>query len=129
MKLKANAKVNVALQVVGRRVDGYHNLDMVMLPIGLYDTIEIEVLDEEYETNVEFDDYSIPLGDKNSVNKAIRLLREKYHFKEEFDVFVEKGIPSQAGLGGGSSDAAFVIKAIVEMLKIDAKKEDVKIVL
>lgn len=124
MKIKANAKINIALKVVGTRENGYHDLDMIMVPIGLYDVIDIEVLSDEYETNVEFDDYSIPLGPKNTINKAIELLRDKYHFKEEFDVYVEKGIPSEAGLGGGSSDAAFVLKAIVDLLKLPASEEE-----
>ena len=124
MKVKANAKINIALKVVSSRLDGYHDLDMIMVPIDLYDTIDIEVLSEEYETNVEFDDYSIPLGEKNSVNKAINLLREKFGFKEEFDVYVEKRIPSEAGLGGGSSDAAFTLKAIVDLLKLPISEEE-----
>lgn len=124
MKVKANAKINISLKIVSTREDGYHNLEMVMAPIDLYDIINIDVLGEEYETNVEFDDYSIPLGATNSVNKAIDLLRKKYCFKEEFDVYVEKRISSQSGLGGGSSDAAATIKAIVDLLKLPASEEE-----
>ncbi len=124
MKVKANAKINIHLKIISTREDGYHNLEMVMAPIDLYDTISIDVLSEEYETNVEFDDYSIPLGANNSVNKAIELLRKKYKFKEEFDVYIEKRIPSQSGLGGGSADAAFIMRAIVDLLNLPASEEE-----
>ena len=113
MKIKANAKINIALKVVGTRENGYHDLDMIMVPIGLYDVIDIEVLSDEYETNVEFDDYSIPLGPKNTINKAIELLREKYHFKEEFDVYVN-GIC----LSNSNVDKTWWIDHDIHLLKI-----------
>ncbi len=124
MKVKANAKINIALKIVSNRKDGYHDLEMIMVPIDLYDVINIEILDDEYETNVEFDDYSIPLGSRNSVNKAIEALRNRFKFKEEFDVYVEKRIPSQAGLGGGSADAAFTLMAVTDLLKLPLSEEE-----
>lgn len=124
MKVKANAKINIALKIVSNREDGYHDLEMIMVPIDLYDVINIEILDDEYETNVEFDDYSIPLGSQNSVNKAIEALRNRFKFKEEFDVYVEKRIPSQAGLGGGSADAAFTLMAVADLLKLSLSEEE-----
>lgn len=122
MIVQANAKINLSLSVVGKREDGYHELDMIMVPISLYDTIEIEVLSDEYETLVEMDDYSVP--EKNSVTKAIALMKEHFHIQEEFYVFVHKRIPSEAGLGGGSSDAAFVMKAIVQLLHLKTSDEE-----
>lgn len=82
MIVEANAKVNLSLSIVGTRKDGYHDLDMIMVPISLYDTIEIEVLDDEYETLVEMDDYSIP--PQNSVTKAIALMKEHFHIEKIF---------------------------------------------
>ena len=122
MIVEANAKVNLSLSIVGTRKDGYHDLDMIMVPISLYDTIEIEVLDDEYETLVEMDDYSIP--PQNSVTKAIALMKEHFHIEKDFSVYIHKRIPSEAGLGGGSSDAAFVMKAIVQLMKIQTTDEE-----
>lgn len=122
MIIKANAKINLALHVVNQKEDGYHQLDMIMVPIALYDTIEIERLGEDYEATVEFDDYSIPAS--NSVTKAITKMREHFHFEDAFSIYIEKGIPSEAGLGGGSADAAFVMKAIVELLHLKATEEE-----
>ncbi len=124
MKVLSNAKINIALKVTGKKEDGYHTLDMVNVPLALHDIIEIDILDDEYETNVEFDDYSIPLGEQNTINKAIKILRDRFGFKEEFDIFVEKHIPTESGLGGGSSNAAFVLKAIVELLKLPISEQE-----
>mgnify|MGYP002711409804 FL=1 len=94
MIVEANAKVNLSLSIVGTRKDGYHDLDMIMVPISLYDTIEIEVLDDEYETLVEMDDYSIP--PQNSVTKAIALMKEHFHIEKDFSVYIHKRIPSKS---------------------------------
>ncbi len=122
MKGYANAKINLALQVKGRNNDGYHELDMIMAPIDLYDTITINVIDDQYETIIEFDDYSIPT--ENTVSKAVRLMRERYRFKEELEIIIQKKIPSEAGLGGGSADAAFVIRALNDILKLNISEQE-----
>ncbi len=122
MKGYANAKINLALQVKGKRKDGYHELDMIMAPIDLYDTITVDILEDEYETIVEFTDYSIPAT--NTVTKAIDLLRARYHFKDKLAVYVHKHIPSEAGLGGGSADAAFVLRAVKELLNLPISNQE-----
>lgn len=124
MIVKANAKINLALNVVGKREDGYHDLDMVMVPIGLYDTIEISLLSEEYETDLFLDDYSIPTDQRNTVLQAVMKLRERYSFTQEFAIDIHKEIPTEAGLGGGSSDAAAVLKAIVKMLHLPVQEQE-----
>lgn len=121
MKCYANAKINLALNVLTKRDDGYHELDMVMVPIDLYDTIYIDVLDNAEGSHVEFDDYSIP--ENNTVTKAIKVMRNHFHFKQHFDIYIKKRIPSQAGLGGGSADAAMVMQAIKELLNISCTHE------
>lgn len=124
MIVKANAKINLALNVVGKREDGYHDLDMVMVPIDLYDTIEISLLSEEFETDLFLDDYSIPTDQRNTVLQAVMKLRERYSFTQEFAIDIHKEIPTEAGLGGGSSDAAAVLKAIVKMLHLPVQEQE-----
>ena len=118
MKIKAYGKVNLGLDVVGKRPDGYHELDMIMCPIDLYDDIEIVISDKDSVTS----DVSIPK--ENTVTKAVSLMRERYKFKEHFDIKIEKHIPMQAGLAGGSADAASVIWAIVKILKLEADAKE-----
>lgn len=106
MKLKAYAKINVGLDVVAKREDGYHELKMVMLPLELHDLIEIEPAVTPSFRCVP--PYRIH-PEKNTLLKAIEVCRQAYPFKEQFRIHLRKVIPSQAGLGGGSSDAAAVI--------------------
>lgn len=106
MKIKAYAKINVGLDVVSKRSDGYHELNMIMLPIELYDLIEIEpALHASFTCTPP---YRIK-PEKNTLLKAIAVCREERPFTQHFRIHLHKTIPSQAGLGGGSSDAAAVI--------------------
>ena len=84
MKLKAYAKINLGLKILGKLDNGYHNLDMVMLPISLCDNIEITKREDEI-VNVEvLNDAYLPT--ENSMTKAIKLMQEKYNFKTGFDI-------------------------------------------
>lgn len=119
--VRSYAKINICLNVVGKRDDGYHELDMVMLPLELHDSIIISKLKENAVDNyITIDDYSLSVGEYNTVAKALDRLKNKYNFKQRFNVFVHKNIPIQSGLGGGSSNAAFTIKAINNLLKLGA---------
>lgn len=118
MKLEAYAKINLGLKVIGKTSEGYHLLDMVMLPISLCDYIEITKREDEL-INVEVTN-NVDLPKENSMTTAIRLMQEKYGFKTGFDIKIEKNIPIQAGMGGGTSDAAAVLKAINELMNINA---------
>ena len=111
MEIRAYGKVNLCLDVVGKKEDGYHQLDMIMVPIELHDRITLETAQEMSFTCTP--DIRIR-PQNNSILKMIELLREKFGFKENFAIHLEKNIPSQAGLGGGSSDAAAVLNALNE---------------
>lgn len=121
MIVKANAKINLGLYITGLNKDKYHLLDATMIPISLYDEIDI-IVNNKNEDEVIFDKIGIPKN--NTITKAINLLRERYKFNQYFDIKVKKNIPDGAGLGGGSSDAAFVMKSIKEILnlKVDEKE-------
>lgn len=124
MMIKAYAKINVGLNVLNKREDGYHDLDMVMLPITLHDSIEVKTLKNENQTFVTCDAFELIDSDYNLVTNAVALLRKKYKFKENFQITIYKRIPIAAGLGGGSSDAASVIKYLNTHLKINASEDE-----
>ena len=124
MLLYPNAKINIGLNVVERRPDGYHNIETVFYPIGLSDVLEVEP--SETCSDYSFSSSGITLGgdpNDNLIVKAYRLLRSEYQFPA-VDISLCKQIPFGAGLGGGSSDAAFMLKALNELfeLKITPKK-------
>ena len=124
MELKAYAKINLGLKVKGKDEKGYHLLDMVMLPISLCDNIEITKRDDE-EVNVTVTN-NVYLPIENSITKSIKLMQEKYNFKTGFDVKIEKNIPTQAGMGGGTSDAAEIIKAVNVLMNINAPLKELE---
>ena len=124
MKLKAYAKINLGLKVVGKDEKNYHLLDMVMLPISLCDNIEITKREDNI-INVEVTN-NVFLPIENSMTKAIKLMQEKYGFTNGFDIKIEKNIPIQAGMGGGTSDAAEIIKAVNELMNINASLKELE---
>jgi 4-diphosphocytidyl-2C-methyl-D-erythritol kinase len=125
MIVKAHAKINVALNVLNKRSDGYHNLDMVMLPLELHDTVEVEMSPSSIETVVTVDGIELPAGSNNLAAVAVTKMRELYRFNENFKIHIQKRIPMAAGLGGGSSDAAAVVRAIIELLKLPTRETDI----
>ncbi|MCX5775097.1 MAG: 4-(cytidine 5'-diphospho)-2-C-methyl-D-erythritol kinase, partial [Firmicutes bacterium] len=118
MIIQAHAKINVALNILNKREDGYHTLDMVMLPLDLHDSIDISLLPADFDTFITCDDVSLETGEYNLCTIALKAMRERYQFKQEFRIHIHKSIPMAAGLGGGSSDAAAVMHAICTLLKI-----------
>ena len=104
MKVRAYAKVNLALDVVRKREDGYHDLEMIMAPITLHDLIYINVIDEGIE--IESNSKIVPTDQRNIMYKVAQLMQERYGLKKGVKIFVYKHIPTQAGLAGGSADGA-----------------------
>lgn len=121
MKERAYAKINLCLNVVGRREDGYHELQMIMVPINFYDVLEMEFAEE---TTLRLNREYLPVNEKNTVMKAIQVMREKYGFKEQFACTLQKHIPTQAGLAGGSADAAAAIRMMNYMLRLNMSDAD-----
>jgi 4-diphosphocytidyl-2-C-methyl-D-erythritol kinase len=122
IEIKAPAKINIGLNILSKRDDGFHNLSTLFYPIvDLYDVLTFELSDHfnfKCNTNI------IPNDDSNLVVKAKNLLEKISGKKINVKINLEKNIPSQAGLGGGSSDAAATLISLNEMfqLRIDDKK-------
>ena len=119
MQVEARAKINLALDVVKRMDNGYHSLDMIMAPISISDEIDVEK-NEVDEVICE----GMKLPENNTVSKMIQVLKDTYHLNSCFKVSIKKHIPAQAGLGGGSADAAAVCKAILKMEGIEETEEN-----
>jgi 4-diphosphocytidyl-2C-methyl-D-erythritol kinase len=124
ISVKSYAKINISLDVVKKREDGYHELDSIMLPIELHDSIIIETLKTSDDNFVTVDDFSNGLIHYNLATTAINSMAAKYGFSTKFRIYIHKVIPMQAGLGGGSSNAAFTMKAVNSMLKLGASEQE-----
>lgn len=118
---KARAKINISLDVLGKRPDGYHEVRMIMQTIGLYDKVVMEVAGDEIE--VTSSSKWIPAGEGNIAFKAARLFADTYGIKSGVKIHIHKRIPVAAGLAGGSSDAASVLKGMNELFSIGADEE------
>lgn len=113
MKIKAPAKLNLSLQVAGRRPDGYHLLESVMIKVNLYDDLVLTKGNPGIRLKVTGMD--LPTGDDNLVVRAGNAFFEAAGLNWGVDVVLEKRIPAAAGLGGGSSDAAAMLTGLNEM--------------
>ena len=122
--VKSYAKINISLNVKSKREDGYHELDSIMVPIELHDSIVISSSSNNVDHFVTVDDFSNGLIHYNLVSTVMDELTKKYNFKQRFRFYIHKVIPMQAGLGGGSSNAAFALKAINSILKLGATNEE-----
>lgn len=116
--IKAHAKINICLNVLDKLENGYHNVDMIMLPLQLHDTLELDHLPKGYETFITSDDISIPTNESNLSAIAFKKLKEKYNFNNNFLIHIYKRIPMSAGLAGGSTNAAAVINILRKKLKL-----------
>ncbi len=114
MKVKTAAKVNLALDVTEKLPNGYHNIKSVFQTVGLYDEITVELTDEGISLTCEVPEEfaaadPIPCDERNIAYKAAKLFLEENGMTSGCNISIKKGIPSQAGMGGGSTDAAAVI--------------------
>ena len=105
MRLRAMAKINLGLDVLGRRENGYHDVRMVMQTIGIYDRLILTKIPEE-EIRITSNLAFLPVNENNLIYKAIKLLKDEYHFPGGVSVDLNKFIPVAAGMAGGSTDAA-----------------------
>ncbi len=123
---KSYAKINLYLDVKNVRDDGYHELDMVMIPLELHDSILVSELTTSRDSFVTLDDYSLIGFKDNIVQKAVNILTEKYNFNHVVEILVHKNIPMKAGLGGGSSNAGTVLRGINNMYNLKISDEELE---
>lgn len=120
MILHPHAKINLGLRILRRRPDGYHDIESCMLPISWADQLTVEIA-----TGAVADSYEVSglagelLIERNLVYKAVQLLRAQHPEIPPLQLKLEKLIPTEAGLGGGSSDAAYTLLAINELCRLD----------
>ena len=115
--LKAYAKINLGLDVTGKREDGYHEVRMIMQTVNLYDTLFIKEIDRNavvIKTNKAF----LPVNESNIIYKAATLMKETYEIEKGFFVDLKKHIPVAAGMAGGSADAAATMVGINNMYRL-----------
>jgi 4-diphosphocytidyl-2-C-methyl-D-erythritol kinase len=133
VKIRAPAKVNLRLRVVGKRQDGYHLLDTIMVPVSLYDEIEIGAtrtdrydLVASKQLEVTCDYPLVPAGEKNLAYGAARLLLKEKNIRGCVRIHINKRIPLGAGLGGGSSDAAAVLLGLNRLLRLNYSLQELE---
>lgn len=115
--LKAYGKINLGLDVLRRREDGYHDVRMIMQTVGIFDRIDL-IRNEEPGIQVETNLYYLPTNENNLVYKAAKLLMDEFHIISGITIRLKKFIPVAAGMAGGSSDAAAVLFGVNKMFQL-----------
>lgn len=132
LELKAYAKINLGLDVLGRRPDGYHEVRMIMQTVGIYDTLVLKKTERDIAFHVTMagegnspsaDAGEVPNNEDNLGYKAAKLLMETYGIAEGVDIFLTKRIPVAAGMAGGSTDAAAVLKGMNLLFELGLSEE------
>ena len=120
----APAKLNLFLEVLRKRPDGYHDLESLMVAVDLFDTLEVRA-DPAGTISLECDPPGLPTGPENLVVKAARVLRDRVKRPElGAAIRLTKRVPTQAGLAGGSSDAALTLLALNEIWKLALTRDE-----
>ena len=116
MKLRTSAKINLNLEIFSEKQDSLHKLSSLMIPIDLYDDIKIE---ESISENIKFSDGNLN-NIESTIHKALKLIRKNNpSFDKSFDIYIDKKIPYNSGLGGGSSDAGALIRYLCDNYELD----------
>lgn len=121
--LKSYGKINLGLDVLRRRPDGYHEVKMIMQTVGLYDILTMEKIAEDkisMSCNLSF----LPTDDKNLVYRAAALMKEKYQIQTGVKIDLKKRIPVAAGMAGGSSNCAAALKGMNQLFDLGLSKEE-----
>lgn len=122
---KAPAKINLTLDILNKREDGYHEVEMIMTMVDLSDRLELEALDRDEIVITSSVGY-IPLDEKNHAYQAARLIKERYGIRQGVHIHIDKQIPVSAGLGGGSSDAAAALRGLNRLWKMNISTDELQ---
>ncbi|MED9902800.1 MAG: 4-(cytidine 5'-diphospho)-2-C-methyl-D-erythritol kinase [Lachnospiraceae bacterium] len=124
LEIKAYAKINLGLDVVRRLANGYHEVKMIMQTVGIYDTLTLQKTKPGIKVTT--DSGEVPADESNLVYKAARLLTDTCQIKEGIAIHLEKRIPVAAGMAGGSTDAAAVLKGMNTLFSLGLSEEELK---
>lgn len=124
------AKINLGLNIIGKRIDGYHNLETVFFPIPLHDALEVQTMDELFPSDVNCDLKVTGNGvccneEDNLIIRAYNLLAQDFKLPR-VHAHLYKHIPTEAGLGGGSSDAAYMIRLLNDTYNLNLNREEME---
>ena len=123
MRLRAMAKINLGLDIIGKREDGYHEVRMIMQTIRMYDVLEIRKKTSpgiSLSTNLPY----IPCDERNLVYKAAKILMDEFHVEEGLSMKLTKSVPVAAGMAGGSSDAAAAFVGVNRLFHLSLSQEE-----
>lgn len=121
--LKSYGKINLGLDVLRRREDGYHEVRMIMQTVGLYDVLTMKKRKDDkikMTCNLSF----LPTDERNLVYKAVKLIKDKYHIKDGVEIKLSKRIPVAAGMAGGSSNCAAALKGMNQLFELGLSIEE-----
>ena len=126
----SNCKINIGLRILRRRSDGYHDIETIFYPIPLYDRISVSTLENGAQVSADkLTVTGIPLSatnDDNLVMRVVRMLREEGYSIPPLNITLHKNIPSGAGLGGGSSNAAFTMTLLNELFHLGLSEQEME---
>lgn len=120
---EAYAKINLGLDVLRKREDGYHEVRMIMQTVGISDTLEFQVTDQP-GIEIKSDSGEVPCDDSNLIYKAAKLLVDEFDITGGLSVRLEKRIPVAAGMAGGSTDAAATLRAVNKLFSLGLSNEE-----
>ncbi|WP_270647038.1 4-(cytidine 5'-diphospho)-2-C-methyl-D-erythritol kinase [Paeniclostridium hominis] len=123
--LKSRAKINLSIDVLGKRDDGYHIVEMIMQTIDLYDNLKITKIEGDF-IKIKSDSEDIPLNQDNIVYKAAYILKKRFDIKDGVEISIQKNIPVAAGMAGGSSNAAAVLVGLNKVWNLGMSESELK---
>jgi 4-diphosphocytidyl-2-C-methyl-D-erythritol kinase len=132
MILKSISKINVGLKIIGKREDGFHEIETIFYPLNFYDEIELNIKPSQKKSNtliINSNNHYLPKDKSNICYKVIANFFREFKITDFFsiNIFINKRIPIGGGLGGGSSNAASILKYLIKYFRIDIKKNSKRI--
>ncbi|MDR1926705.1 MAG: 4-(cytidine 5'-diphospho)-2-C-methyl-D-erythritol kinase [Endomicrobium sp.] len=124
IKIKSPAKINLFLEIKNKRSDGYHNLESIMQTISLYDELSFDLTEKDIV--LECNDKSLSVDEANIIYKATKAVQTHFKIDNGVKIYSKKEIPVGAGLGGGSSNAAATLKALVKLWNIKTTRTELE---
>lgn len=125
MIVKAYAKINLTLDITRKRSNGYHELNSIMQTISLCDNVELKK-HKDSKITLYCTKKNVPLDERNTAYKAAQAIMDHFDLDMGVDILIDKNIPMEAGMGGGSSDAAAVLKGMIKLYDLEISKEELK---